>query len=178
MPGNSLPTLHPGDRMKAVVIGLMIISQALFSNAKAAEIMRFFAQVESDALAEESILLVHCLSARSGSPWEFSGQADGRHWVKVEERKGTLEGIYQRDAIQKTFRLSTGETEKVCDQLEPAATPPISESLPPNISLDFREEENPGKKATWLWVGLGAALVGGFILWKSKQPSHRGVEMR
>lgn len=165
--------------MKAIVITVLILQQTLLPAwARAAEPIRFLAQVESEALAEEAILLLHCLAARAGTSWEFSGEASGRHWMSVEEKKGLLEGVYQREAAHKKFLLRAGQSDDVCDQLEPAAAPalPAEPKLAP--ALVTVEEDSGGKGRAWLWVGIGAALVGGFLVWRSRQPDHRGVEMR
>ncbi len=147
--------------------------------AASAPPIQFFALAESDALAEEAILLLHCLSARANTSWEFSGEASGRHWLKVTEKAGLLHGTYRREESVKPFTLKTGGSEEACDALEPpspglALQPP--EALSPALEGDLPAESPPSR--AWLWAGLGAAAVVGFLFWKSRQPEHRGIEMK
>jgi hypothetical protein len=141
------------------------------------ESLSFVAQVENENLAEDAILLAHCLADRTDRPWEFNGELRGTHWLKVEERNHVLSGIY-RDGKQETaFELKPGESDAVCDKLAPGKTAEISsaQALRTEPSLPVVASDPPTK--TWLWVGVGAAAVAGFLFWKSRQPTYSSIQM-
>lgn len=161
--------------LSLVLVTLHLMPAPVF----AGEPIRFLAMVESEALAEEAILLLHCLAARADTSWEFSGEASGQHWLKVQEKNKILEGTYKRGASTTGFELRAGESDQACDKLEPTASKPEpAHALSPALST-MQDEPEAGPTRTWLWVGLGAAAaVAGFFYWKSKQnPAFDGVEM-
>ncbi len=154
----------------------------LIPGAYAANTIQFFAQVENEVLAEEAVLLVHCLSARSGNSWEFSGEARGETFLRIREKDHAAEGVYKNGKAEQVFRLKSGEADKVCEELE--KRPPDSEVRPfpgaeePKLpDAGEVEEASAGSKKAWLWAGLGAAAIAGFFWYRSKQPTHRSIEM-
>jgi len=169
--------------MKHVLCLLLCTVQLLTLKARAAESIGFVAEVQREGLAEEAILLLHCLAARSNTSWEFSGETRGSHWLKVTEKGGQLEGSYQREASRKSFTLIEGESDRACDELEPQPSGMRALEAGPSLSpaLSSMEEELDSASSsnrTWLWVGIGAAAVASFFYWKSRQPRHRGIEMK
>ena len=168
--------------MKQAILALLCLSLPL--EAAASPVIRFSAQVESEALAEEVILLLHCVSTRAGLSWEFSGEASGSHWLAAREAKGKAQLTWHKPEGEKTAELAAGGSENACDQLEPAlkttgelAGPAAARSLEP-MSASLLDTEDQAPSRAWLWAGLGAGVVAGFLFWKSRQPDHRGVEMR
>jgi|GEM_PF-7071968 len=162
---------------------LLILLHLLPTNADGKEPIAFVARVESDALAEEAILLLHCLAARSDTTWEFSGEVRGNHWLQVSEKSGALLGNYHRGKSSKAFPLRAGGSDEACDLLEPAANPgeKTFETEPqPSPALNKPELEVQAQPAShaWLWLGAAAVAVAGFFYWKSKQPAYRGIEMK
>ena len=164
--------------MKRTLTALLILNLAC--PAEAAPVIRFAAQVDSEMLAEEAILVLHCVSSRAGLPWEFSGETTGSHWLRAQEEKGKARLTWHKPEGEKEAMLAPGGAEEACSRLEPAlvAEPAVASqpSLAQLSSADGGEEEAPSR--TWVWVGLGTAAVAGFLLWKSRQPDHRGIEMR
>lgn len=167
---------------------LLALLQLLPVEAEAKEAIAFVAQVDSEALAEEAILLLHCLATRSDTSWEFSGEARGNHWLKVVEKSGRLNGTYHRASTAKEFTLQPGGSDQACDTLEPGS-PATSGSLAEKAiepapsfapALDTPEMESRSSAGTspWLWVGIASVAVAGFLYWKSRQPDHRGIEMK
>jgi hypothetical protein len=159
---------------------LLLLLQIFPHHAQGAAPISFVAQVESDALAEEAILLLHCLANRTDTSWEFSGEIQGSHWLRVLEKKGALEGTYRRGETTKSFALKQGEADQACERLEPGSPliPARAEnSFPSSLRVTEGEEPRIAPK-TWIWVGIASAALGGFFFWRSRQPDHRGVEMR
>ena len=75
----------------------------------------------------------------------------------------------------------------IADRLEPALAPSALSPLAPAHGNEpalsgaeprFVGEGSGSGSRAWLWAGLGLAALGGFLIWKSKQPDHRGIEMR
>src|SRR5258708_1885589 len=85
----------------------------------AEELLSFTAQVENEALAEEAILLVHCLAERTGHGWQFDPETHGKLWLNLREEAHRLKGIYHRGEAEKAVTLTSGGSDSVCDQLEP-----------------------------------------------------------
>lgn len=158
----------------------LLLALTLARPAAAAPVIRFAAHVESEALAEEAILALHCVSSRAGLPWEFSGEASGSHWLRASEEKGKVRLTWHRPEGEREALLGVGGAEEACGKLEPALALAPAAAAEPALerlgSAAGEEEEAPSR--AWLWVGLGAAVAAGFLLWKSRQPDHRGVEMR
>ena len=152
------------------------------ANAHAAAPLQFSAEVQDENLAEEAILLAHCLAERAGGSWEYSAEAGGQRWIKVREENRKLRGTYHKETSEQTFDLIAGGSDAACDRLEPAASSMHKASkdpaLSPLLTQDLpAEQEEPARK-TWLWVGLGLAAVGGFFFWRARQPQFNQVEMR
>jgi hypothetical protein len=143
--------------------------------------LRFAARVDDEALAEETILLVHCLAERTGRGWEFTGDASGPYWLSAREKDGKVEGTYHRDGKDTAFQLEPNGADAACDRLEPTAssTAPAPRLAPvPRAALDVEAGEPAPSRRTWLWVAGAALVVGGLVYWKSREPSYRSVEMR
>ena len=78
--------------------------------------------------------------------------------------------------------MKNGESEELCKKLVPQPStknillgPTIDHSSP--LASTSIESEDSGKK-NLIWLGIGVAALGGFFLWKSRQPSFRSVDMR
>lgn len=153
-------------------------------NVYASDTIRFSAQMEDEALAEEAILLVHCLANRSGLPWEFTGETRGNHWLRLQEKNQVAHGTYKNAEKEEAFVLRSGEADTTCEQLEPSSPSPklgSAEEVAPLPRLGGTESAEstmsaPNKKV-WLWLGLGAAAITGFLIYKARQPQHRTIEM-
>lgn len=151
--------------------------------ARAEVTLSFAAQVEDEALAEDAILLVHCLSDRSGRPWEFTGEARGPLWLEVHEESRQLKGTYHKDGKDLPFAFRAGGADETCDRLEPAAAKPVAASLAPpapalgSLAEPLAEESEAPPRHAWIWAAVGAAAVGGLLYWRARQPSFRTVEM-
>ncbi|MGZ3651835.1 MAG: hypothetical protein ACXWP1_10345 [Bdellovibrionota bacterium] len=174
--------------MTNLLLILLILFLSPCARANAAGALSFAAQVNDEGLAEEAILLAHCLATRTGEGWEFDGEAHGTHWLKVKEADHQLKGSYGKDGKETAFSLAAGESESTCEKLEPALAAAAPENrlapLAPARTLDplaETSEENPleaGPRKTWLWVGVGlAAVAGGVLLWRAHQPSYRALQM-
>ncbi len=155
-------------------------------NAYAEEAMSFVAQVEDEALAEEAILLAHCVATRSGRGWEFNGEIRGTHWLQVREKNHLLKGSYQNGNEEIAFELHAGGSDKTCETLEPGKAERkngiVPETLtPPALATNesnsgIFENPNTGHK-TWIWAGLGVTAIAGFLFYKSRQPDHTAIQM-
>lgn len=164
---------------------LVICALLLPRTSSATEAISFVADVQSEALAEEAILLVHCLSNRSGLSWEWSGEKKGRQWLELHEKEGVAVGSYHRDQSDKTVELKLNQADAVCAALEPAAKESGLASLAPlekdpaPLALVSDDGQDSGHSKTWLWVGLGAAAIaGGFFLLRPKAAEHGSLLMR
>lgn len=159
-----------------------ILALTLSFPATAAPVIRFAAHVEGEELAEEAILALHCVSSRAGLPWEFSGEAEGSHWLRAVEEKGRVRLTWHQPSGEREAMLVMGGSEEACGKLEPALAKGddlaarTGPALEPLGAIAEEYDEKPSR--TWVWVAVGAAAVAGFYFWKAKQPDHRGVEMR
>lgn len=136
-----------------------------------AESLRFVPNVQNDALAEEAIALLHCLSENSGASWEISDSL-GAHYLQLKEEGGALVGEYRNGERRHPLSFRPGEADEACRSVFPESESAESEPEP-----ELPREAPPEKRITpWVWAGLGAALVGGFLLWKSK-PDYRSLRM-
>lgn len=158
-----------------LLLSLLLSLSSQPSNAQ--QPLSFAAQIEDEQLAEEAILLLHCLSHRSGRPWEFTGDARGEAWLKVQERNRKLEGVYRSNGKEQGFELAAGESDAVCDKLEQSTMKP--EILPADPVLPREPIAlSSGISGTWLWAGAGLAVAAGFLYWKSKQPAYKTILMQ
>ncbi|MGE3262782.1 MAG: hypothetical protein AB7K68_13460 [Bacteriovoracia bacterium] len=159
---------------------LICIALLFQSLAAKADTIQFAAAVQNEELAEEAITLLHCLSERSGVSWEFTGIAEGSHWLKLEESGKELRGMYHRGASETPIVLKIGEAESVCQKFYAETKAEIApERFSPQLDLPALPAniESP-KKEYWPWVlAFGAATVAGFFIWKSSQPDHRALQM-
>jgi hypothetical protein len=156
--------------------------------AAAETTLTFGADVRNEGLAEDAIELAHCLSERSGHPWEFTGETRGPLWLKVHEENGRLRGVYHKEGKDLAFEARPGSTDETCEKLEPSNRPgPVAASLapPPEVREATRlgaltEEPAPTAPSTrtWIWAGAAVAIVGGILFWRSRQPAYRTVDMR
>lgn len=153
---------------------LLAFTQAFASPAP----LSFSARIQNEALAEEAIDLLHCLSERKGIPWELGTENSPAPSVRLVEKNGALEGEY-RGEEKKEFRLERNGWRAACDQLAPGAAP----SAPVASSGPFLPTEEPAPapghaNKTWLVAGAAVAvLAGGFILWRANRPDHRSLRM-
>ena len=150
-------------------------------SATASETLSFSAQIEDESLAEEAIMLTHCLSEQSGHPWEYTADSSGPRWLKLHEEGRKIRGIYHHDGRDNTLELSPGESDEVCAKLEPNSKHKNFSVIPPNehLSPETTAISQPEEiKKNLLWLGLGLASIGGFLLWKSHQARFRSIEMR
>lgn len=175
------------------ILSYLLCLNFLSPTARAGETIGFVAQVENESLAEESILLVHCLSTRLNLNWEFNSQVQGNIWLRLQERKQekNLAGTFKNGKKEIPFTLKEGEANSACEALSPAldtskanssqlklAPTPIGQQ---NSALENRDPELMGEPSnkTMLWVGLGvlAAVGGYFLISHSKQPDHSAIQM-
>lgn len=160
--------------------------------ARAENTLRFSAQVEDESLAEDSLLLVHCLAERANVPWEFTDDAHGPLWLRVSQDGKTLRAVYHKDNADHPVTVKPGESDTACDALEKSpGTPQALTTLAPpapaaqanpaglgSLGTAPLEMDEPRSGKTWIWVAAGAAVVGGLLLWRSHQPTYNSVEMR
>ncbi len=162
----------------------ILLSLILSSNAQAAPVIHFSAQIDDESLAEDVILLLHCVSTRSGLTWEFSGETKASHTLLAREEGRKARLAWKQPGTEKQTVMSKGGSEEACNALAPALAEPETGAPGPNTlpalsslgSLEEDTEETPASKA-WIWAGLGAAAVAGFLIWRSRQPDHHGVEL-
>ena len=154
-----------------------LLASLILSPFSQAGTLQFSAQVQDEALAEESVHLLHCLAERSGDHWEFSGNAAGDHWLKVTETGRRLQVRYLRSGAETQLELVPGEADNACDRLAPAAEmakAPLSEGFG-TIALPTPTER---KTKYWTWAAVFAgAAVASYLVWKSRQPDHRSLVM-
>ena len=159
--------------MKRAISLLVLIS--LSSPYTAGAALEFSPKIENEQLAEESILLLQCLSQKSGEDWQFTESPLGSHWLQVRQREDGIEGTYRQGGKEENFSLKTGEAETVCAKLLPTSSNPVPEHAP-QLSTVIPEPRNEKK---WIWAGgIALALLGGILYWKSQQPDHKGYVMR
>jgi hypothetical protein len=156
----------------------ILISLALVLTTPArAETLQFAASVQNEDLAEESILLLHCLAERSGSPWEFTGETAGNHWLELKEKGKIAEGKYRHGSEETPIQLAVGAAEAVCGKIYPelekkTALAP-AEALP-----DLSTIAPPRPRSYWPWaLGAAAALAVGYALLHSGGASHSSFTM-
>lgn len=157
----------------------------LMSSSEANATLSFTAAVENENLAEEAIMLAQCLAERSGEAWEFSGETRGDHWLKVRQEGQQLRLIYRQGKQETAETWKSGSIEEVCAKLEPgsekSSTEPFQPRLasgPRNLDPSLPEEVTSEKnRKPWIWIGIGAAALTGFLLWRAGQPNHLGLEM-
>jgi hypothetical protein len=157
--------------MKIISV-LLLFSFAL--PAHTAEILRFHPNIQNEALAEEAIELLHCLSEKSGSSWEFNGNAGGTHRLELREESHQLRGKYHKEGESHSVELLQGSASSVCAKIYPALVPSadLEEPLLPDHEPETRA------KFPWKFAGAAAAVLGAFLLWKaSRGPEHRSFRM-
>lgn len=157
--------------MKSISI-LLLFSITLYAQA---EILRFHPNIQNEALAEEAIELLHCLSEKSGSSWEFNGNAGGTHRLELREESNELRGKYHKEKESYPIALTQGSASDVCAKIYPISAPesPLSEEA----MLPDHEPETPAK-FPWKLAGAASAVLGAFLLWKlSRGPEHRSFRM-
>lgn len=158
--------------MKRSILCLLLVLSLVPHRAWAAERLEFSSRIQDEALAEEAIDLLRCLSERLTLPWELLEGGKGSHRLHLEEKAGALHGRFSSPEGEKRFTLPPAGASTICEELAPK----------PEKELEMALEESalppPEKKSAWLWWGaaLGVAL-GGFLFWKSRQPDHRGLRM-
>jgi hypothetical protein len=179
--------------MKVFLYGLLAILSAVnIVSAHAEEPLRFAAEVSDEALAEDAILLVHCLATRTSRGWELGGEAKGPYFLRVTEKDAKLTAVYRGGAEERSFTFAAGASDSACDKLEPtagllAASNPLAAEVSPLAALappsplaavprgellSAADDEPPAWNKTYLWVGAGiAAVVGGFLVLHAH--SHR-----
>lgn len=159
--------------MKKLVSSLVLMALALPARG---ETLRFQPHIQRADLAEEAIALLHCLSDRSGTSWEFTG-ASGPHSLELHETSDAgLKGVYRRDGKETALSLRLGEAEKACAEVYPSTAFPVSAP-----SVPFVEEEVAEPTALpWGWIGVSSlGILGGFLLWKSQRGAdHQAILMR
>jgi hypothetical protein len=187
--------------MKVFLYGLLAILALLnILSARADEPLRFVAEVSDEALAEDAILLAHCLATRTNRGWELGSEARGPYSLRVTEKDAKLIAVYHGGAEERSFTFAAGASDVACDKLEPAAglladaKPPAPEprplaalappsplaAIPRGELLAAADEEPPAWNKTYLWVGAGiAAAVGGFLILHahSHRPDFSSVQM-
>lgn len=164
--------------------------------AHAEEPIRFVAEVSDEALAEDAILLVHCLATRLQRGWELGGEARGPVWLKVMEKEHRLTAQFHQDPGEKTVSFRAGESDSACEALVPASAAPPSttpapsplaalaplpalSTIPPG-ELVAAADGDAHQTKTWLWVGGGiAVLAGGFLLYRAHahRPDYGALQM-
>lgn len=162
-------------------------------------LLRFSAEVRDEMLAEETILLVHCLADRDHVAWEYTPDPSGALWLRAREESGEVRGTFHRNGSDLPFRFASGDSDSACEKLaangKKAAAPEAPLSLTPQsrepslvkangdptlgalATADVSESESKPAR-TWLWVAGVAAVVGGVLIWRARQPSYGSVEMR
>jgi len=145
-----------------------------FQAAFAQDPLQFSARIQSEALAEEAIDLLHCLSEELEMPWELGEGNRASHRLHLKEKNGALEGEFVTPAGKTALHFSRGEAHATCAKLNPK--PGIApEPAIPETNLEALGSQSPKR---WPWIlAAAAAVAGGFLLWKSRQPDHRGFRM-
>lgn len=148
---------------------LILIALTSSPSARAEEILEFNARIQSEALAEEAIDLLHCVAGRLGLSWQLSESRRAAYWLELKEQGGGLEGQFKSPSGEKPVRLGLGESGAACSELAPP------ESAAPEIAWPASSPEPETKTRTWLLVGAAVAVAaGGYLLWKSR-PDHRSI---
>jgi hypothetical protein len=164
--------------MKIIAIFLLWAQLAQAGMPGMPETLQFAANVQNEDLAEEAVHLLHCLSERSGAPWEFTGEISGDHWLRVNEKEKSVHASYRHEGMQTEFDLPLGGAESACEKIFPDRA--ISEKAPEpvnlgNLSVPTRSERKTAYRA-WAAAFAGAGVLG-FLIWKSRQPDHRALVM-
>jgi hypothetical protein len=174
---------------KPVISGIALaafIAASLSPSAQGADNLNFTARIEDDALAEESILLLHCLSDRSGRSWELSTQPTGSFWLSLRQEGKVAKGNYHKPEREQQFVLEQGSAQAACDRLEPlSAFDAVKPAAPLPRDQALVEQSATANEATftpvrnkWLWAaGTAGLLLGGFFLWKSRQADYHRIQM-
>ncbi|RZA06796.1 MAG: hypothetical protein EOP11_09425 [Proteobacteria bacterium] len=156
---------------------LLILQQSLAFAAPAP--LSFSARIQDEALAEEAIDLLHCLSERKGIAWELGPDNAPAPSVRLVEKNGLLEGIYEGERRQ-AFSLKKNGWRMACNELSPVADAEIASASPASFLTEapatLPQEKSPAKK----WLIAGAAVLvmaGGFMAWRSGRPDHRSLRM-
>jgi hypothetical protein len=155
---------------------LCLILACLFIQQSAkAESLQFAASINNEELAEEAIDLLRCVSERKNVTWEFSVEITGTHWLKVREENNSIRGIYHAASNEIPFVMKVGGAGGICEKIagEEIKLAPASEP-----SAAFPETSFAEKKTYWPWgLGIGLAVVAGFLIIKNSGPDHRAVLM-
>lgn len=161
--------------MKIVSLIMLVI---LTSNSALAETLQFAASIQNEDLAEESILLLHCLAERSGSAWEFSGEASGSHWLELKEKGSAAEGKYHHGKDEAPVRLRVGQAENLCGEIFPDTPPESLAPVTPSPALpNFGAISASPKASYWPWaLGAAAVVTVGYALLHSRD-RHQGFTM-
>lgn len=158
--------------MKALSYCLLL--SFVLPTARAADPLQFEARIQKESLAEEAIDLLHCLSERLEIPWELGEGGRAAYRLKLEEKNGLIEGKWLTPEGEKPVHLGPGEAQTVCANLLPGAQAPSTTI--PELASDLNASVSSPK--TWAWAAAaGAIVLGGFFLWKSRQPDHRSLRM-
>jgi hypothetical protein len=145
-----------------------------FQSAFAQDPLQFSARIQNEALAEEAIDLLHCLSEQLEMPWELGEGNRASHRLTLREKNSALEGAFTTPAGETAITLGRGEAHAVCAKLAPKLSLAPDPDLP---EKNWETLDSPMPKR-WLWAAAAAAAVaGGFLFWKSRQPDHRGFRM-
>jgi hypothetical protein len=155
------------------------------TTARAETLLSFTAEITDEALAEDAILLVHCLSDRTAHSWELNSETRGPLWLKMKEVGPAVEGIYHKEGKDLPFTLKPSNSDEICNQLEPASNPtPTLGLLKPDIKDPGPRgvtEIDPPSNSTgkpWLWAAAaGAAILAGAFFWRAHQPSFSKINM-
>lgn len=154
------------------ILILSLTTQAAFAGTDPLE---FRARIKNELLAEEAIDLLHCLSDRLEIPWELGEGGKASHRLSLTEVGGGLEGVLVLPKGETKFSLGQGESQAVCEKILPEEN---SEEAEMEDEPDFPSASPAGPAKNWVWgVAAAAALVGGFLFWKSRQPDHRSLRM-
>lgn len=180
--------------MKSFLLYFLLFSLIAngWANSAAASELRFFPKIQNESLAEEAILLLQCLSQKSGDDWVL-GEGDSSpapqeqkdHWLKIDQLSGKIEaqGRYFHEEKEIKFALKIAEAGKVCATIFPENPNPSpsskEDSLPGSFpeSVDSNAFPKKSNKLIWGLASAAALLVGGYLLWKSHQPDHSSMKM-
>lgn len=166
---------------KGICLLLGLSQLCLVPHAEANSALNFAASIQNEELAEEAVTLLHCLADRSGTHWEFTGVANGDHWLKLEENQNRITGAYFRQGTKTAVDLKAGEAEETCAKFYPAQAPviqPAAASEPAVLPPNFSPALESAPKNYWPWaIAFGAAALAGFILWKTNRQDHSALRM-